>query len=279
MYAEYWGLVDTPFASQVDARWFYESPAHEEAVARLLFLIEERRRCGVLFGPGGIGKSIVFETLTRQLRRTQRQVALIDALGRTGHELLWEINAALGLTPKVRTATPLLWRALQDHLHGCQSARLQTVLFLDHLERAADGVWETLERLVHCLGSTDQWLTIIVGVRSDSLRQYANRLREISDLRVELPPLDPEQTKAYVEALLQKAEGREGIFDRSAFEALFHESQGIPRELNRLCDLALLTGMADSRKTLGEQFISAAAEDLHSLSGAEEWSSLRPAGV
>ena len=46
MYANYWGLAETPFRNTLDARWFYESPVHEEALARLLFLIENQRRCG-----------------------------------------------------------------------------------------------------------------------------------------------------------------------------------------------------------------------------------------
>ncbi len=70
MYANYWGLAEIPFRNTIETRWFYESPGHEEALARLIFLIEQRRRCGVLSGPAGSGKSLVLELLRRETLRT-----------------------------------------------------------------------------------------------------------------------------------------------------------------------------------------------------------------
>ena len=57
MYETYWGLAESPFRNLLDDRWFYESPSHEEVLARLHFLVDQRRLCGLLGGPRGTGKS------------------------------------------------------------------------------------------------------------------------------------------------------------------------------------------------------------------------------
>ena len=39
MYINHWGLNRSPFAAQLNPEDFYASPTHEEALARLQFLI------------------------------------------------------------------------------------------------------------------------------------------------------------------------------------------------------------------------------------------------
>ena len=270
MYSQYWGLQESPFANNIEERWFYESPVHEEALARLLFLVEEHRRCGVLFGPAGTGKSLLLRILARQMRRTQRQIARIDLLGRTSTETLWELAAAAGLSPREDDSAPVLWRSLQDFLQGSQSAGQATVFLFDHLERAQPDCLALLERLVHFQTRADQWTTIVFVIRQNSVSQHATALRELSDLRIELPCLDRQQSHTYVRTLLQKAGRTEPIFDTPALDRLFELSGGVPRELNRLADLALLAGTADGESRVGETLVRSAAADLCSFGEPQE---------
>jgi general secretion pathway protein A len=61
---------------------------------------------------------------------------------------------------------------------------------------------------------------------------------------------------------LQAAGARQEIFDSSALEAVHHLSLGVPRRINRLCDLAMLIGFAEERACLGCAQIEAIAEEL-----------------
>lgn len=273
MYNEYWGLVETPFGNSIDTHWFYESPIHEEALARLLFLIEQQRRCGVLYGPTGTGKSLLLEILSQQVQRTQRQLAVIDLLGKTGPEMLWEMATALGLSPHSCETPAGLWRLLRDFLHGSEAARVQTVVLFDHLERAGDDCCAFLERLVHSQTSPTHWTTVIFSVRTDALPRLAGLLRDLSDLRVELPRLDRIQSHHYVETLLDRAGGKATIFERAALDRLHELSRGVPRELNRLCDLSLLAAMSDGDSRINERLVTFAAEDIQSLNTASDLTS------
>ena len=50
MYQSHWGLRAMPFNGRVDPKYFFPSPTHEEALARLHFLVENHRRLGIVLG-------------------------------------------------------------------------------------------------------------------------------------------------------------------------------------------------------------------------------------
>ena len=55
MYKEYWGLRELPFENTPDPRFFYSSAEHQEALARLRYVVSERKACAVLTGVYGCG--------------------------------------------------------------------------------------------------------------------------------------------------------------------------------------------------------------------------------
>ncbi len=72
MYLSYWGLAESPFRASLDARFFHQGLAHEEALARLHFLVDEQRTLGLLVGASGSGKSMLLEMFARQLHAPAR---------------------------------------------------------------------------------------------------------------------------------------------------------------------------------------------------------------
>ena len=262
MYAQYWGLAESPFQNTLDSRWFYESPGHEEALARLLYIVEEQRQCGVLLGGTGTGKSLILDRLQRDLSRTQREAALVNLQGRSVHELLWETAAALGLAPGRRELVGDLWRRLQDHLESNGFAQIPTVLMYDHLDGAEPECGRALVRLYHLGNGGPCKLKLVFTLRNESLTHWGGLLGDMSDLRIELPELDRSQAQDYVETLLRRAGANRVLFDQLAIDELFHQTQGIPRRINRLCDLCLLAGMADGETRVTQAMVSAAADEV-----------------
>lgn len=263
MYANYWGLAETPFRNTVDARWFIASAEHDEALARLMFLIEEGRRCGVLSGPSGTGKSLILRLLRGEAGRIGAEVALVDLIGRSEREMLWETVAALGLAPIGSDSPFKLWRTVQGHILANRYARAPLVLMYDHFDQTHADCIAAVERLHHFSSDGETGLTLILGVGSERLSALARTIRTMSDLRVELNPLNREQTQEYVETLLTRAGAAREIFESSALDRLFAETRGVPREVNRLCDVALLAGMAEEATRISESIVAAAAEELH----------------
>lgn len=264
MYTHHFGLTETPFANTLDPHWFFQSPGHEEALARLMFLVEQRRRCGVLLGPAGTGKSLVLQVLVAEARRIPCEVVLIDLLGRTGREMLWETIAALGLAPQSEESPRVLWRMLSDHLTTNRYIHTPTVLCFDHVDRAEADCLVAIER-VYQTAAANTGVTLLLSARDGRLSRLTQTLPSIADLHVELPPLDRDQTELYVETLLARAGATRMVFEPDAYDRMFADTRGIPRDINRLCDLALVAGMAEGVARVTESIVAAAAEQLHPL--------------
>lgn len=67
---------------------------------------------------------------------------------------------------------------------------------------------------------------------------------------------------AYISHRLTAAWATRAIFDTSALEAAHQLSHGVARQINRLCDLALLVGFAEERAVISASQIEAVAEEL-----------------
>ena len=97
MYQAHWGLQESPFRGDLDPKSFYPSPTHEEALARLNFLVEQHHRLGLLIGPAGSGKSLLFEVFAQQLRRQGRSVAKLSLLDVEPAEMLSLLASRVGI--------------------------------------------------------------------------------------------------------------------------------------------------------------------------------------
>jgi general secretion pathway protein A len=260
MYEDYWGLAETPFAGTLDPRWFVATPGHEEALARALFLIEQQRTCGLLAGPAGVGKSLLLRVVQAECRRFPCECACVDLLGRAARELMWEVAAALGLGPRYGDLPRTLWRMLHDHLSSNRIADARTVLLFDHLDRAGVDCPAAIERLAQLAASPENALTVVVAARSDRLSQCFPGLPRLADLRIELRPLGQADAARYVESRIEIAGASRRLFDEAALESVYDETRGNPRDINRLCDVALLAARADESPVVTSDIIAAAAE-------------------
>ncbi|MEX1096829.1 MAG: AAA family ATPase [Planctomycetales bacterium] len=277
MYVDYWGLTETPFSGPDETYWFYESPFHEEALARLSFLADEPPCCGLLCGPAGAGKSLLLEIARRRRGAAGRTALRLETAGRGGHELLWELAAGFGLAPSDSASEAALWRTLRDHLDGLRLARVPILLLFDDIDRAEIGGQRAVERL---LAETPgiATLAVVLAAQEDGQRRLSGRLLDRCDLRIELPPLDEEQTARLVLELLARAGTDSDVFDQEALAALYERTDGIPRRIRRLCDLSLLAGMSEPLDVIDAGVVHAAADELQARHPvAARTPNLRPA--
>jgi general secretion pathway protein A len=244
MYTEYWGLTDNPFAGSSNLRWFFESSGHEECLSRLLYVVEQRRICGTLFGPAGVGKTLVLRMLASESRRISPEVALIDLGGHSATEFLWDLLAAWRLAPSPNETAGSLWRRVNDHVRTTAGGRASPVIICDHADRAPPDCLDAIVRLQQLASHGDGLTSLIVASRNDKNSRQATILADISELKIELAPLDRAESRRCVETLLARAGATRPIFDSDALDELFHETLGVPRDLCRLCDVVLLTGMS-----------------------------------
>ena len=267
MYESHWGLRESPFHEEFDPLGFYQSPTHEEALARLHFLVEQRRRLGLLLGPEGSGKSLLLEMLAADLRRHGPAVARVNLTGLTGDEMLWSILAQFGRNLDRCDQTPVLWRALTDRLAAFRYQMIDTVLLVDDADRAANSVVPHLIRLAKlesggapACGSPR--LTMVLAGDRMNIGRLGDTLLGLCELRIDLSAWQPDDIAGYLDSSLRRAGGSGHVFNERAIERLYELSHGLPRQVRLLADLSLVAGAGRHLESIDADVVDTVYHEL-----------------
>jgi len=246
----------------LDPKGFFPSGVHEEALARLEFLVQHGRRFGLLIGRAGTGKSLLLEVFSTKLRQAGRPTAQISAAGATGQELLWDMLVSLDRTPKPEARIAVLWRQLFDRFREASLVGQPAVILWDQMESAHEEGWQTLTRLLGC-ALRPQWaVTVVLSGRPELLRQLGAAVLDRVDLQMTLDPWELSDTQRYLEETLSRAGRNEPIFTPEATAHLHERSGGVPRRIALLADWALLAGAVQGATCIDPEIVEAVYQEL-----------------
>jgi type II secretory pathway predicted ATPase ExeA len=262
MYQSHWGLRESPFGRGVDPRAFYQSPTHEEALARLYFLADEHRRLGLLMGPAGSGKSLVLQVFAAELRRRGSSVARLNLVGMEPAEVLTSLAIQLGSGLEGSESPAVAWRALQDRLATARYQELAVVVLLDDADQADRSVLPHLVRLAKSDDSPESRLTLILAGRREGMGRLGAPLLDLAELRIDIQPWAPGDTQNFLARSLTQAGRTERVFQEPAVARLHELSHGIPRYVRQLADLALAAGAGQRLPEIDREVIDAVYQEL-----------------
>ena len=98
-----------------------------------------------------------------------------------------------------------------------------------------------------------------------ALLSRIERLDELNErigIKSLIHPLSREETAEYVQHRLSIAGLNDPVFDESSLNEIHELSGGIPRRINRIADLSLLVGYADSMSTIGPRDVESVADEI-----------------
>lgn len=253
------GMQSSPFRRSSDLASFFPSPTHEEALARLGFLVEQRHSLGILSGCEGAGKSTVIDVSSGQLRRTGQVACVMNLLGADVRGFLWSLAASLGANPPGDEDAMLLWRRVSDRLGEHSLQGIGTALFLDDADGASHDV---LIQVLRLLKTQQDRLTIILAVESSRVARLGGDLLQLSQLRIHLEPWDQGDVRDYLQSSLAKANFDSVVFDESAVMRLHELSGGVPRSVSQLSELALLAAVGQGLGSVDAEMIECVFQEL-----------------
>jgi type II secretory pathway predicted ATPase ExeA len=262
MYESRWGLLRPPFGDVASGRIFHETPAGEEALARLDFLVETGRRCGLLVGRGGVGKSRLLEVFARRMRSAGHDVAAVSLQGADARVLLWQLAARLGSNPATSESTFALWRRVSDRLQENRYTLRKSVLLLDDADDATAEALSQVTRLAQDDPATELQATLVLTVREDRLNRLGRRLLELADLRIDVPRWEEIDTRCFLHHAIREAGRREPLFTEQAIALLHELSSGVARRVRQLAELALLAGAGQNVDRITPEIVQGVCEQL-----------------
>lgn len=269
MYESYWKFNKKPFENVSDERFYYPSETHQGALLKLRYAIESRRGAALLAGPSGSGKTLLVRALRKQLSETYSPLLHVVFPQMPAAELLRYIADGLGTTSdtaaagaaQVSDSVQRIERALADNA----SAGHHAVIVIDEAQLLAEtGALETMRLLLNFETDAQPNLTLLL-VGQTSLLPMIDRmggLEERLGVKTLLRAFTSEETAAYVNHRVRAAGSTDTIFQSETVDVIHALSHGIPRRINRLCDLALLVGFAEERTTISPDQIESVSEEL-----------------
>ena len=268
MYTSFFGLAEKPFAITPDPRYLYLSERHAEALAHLLYGINESGGFIQLTGEVGTGKTTVVRTLLSRVPH-HADVAVILNPRVTPVEFLLTICEELGLAiaDADRESVKHMVDALNRRLLNAHAEGRRIIVLVDEAQNLSIDVLEQVRLLTNLETPTQKLLQIIL-IGQPELRELLDRteLRQLAQRitgRYHLMPLSREETKGYVRHRLRVAGATEDIFTPGALLELHRLSLGIPRVINVACDRALLGGYTQDTKKITASLVRQAAGEVY----------------
>ena len=270
MYAQFFGLKQTPFSIAPDPRYLFMSERHREALAHLLYGVGGGGGFVVLTGEIGAGKTTVCRCFLEQIPR-RCNVAYIFNPKLTVAELLKSVcdefripyeHQGTGQATIKDYVDPLNEYLLKTHAVGQNN-----VLIIDEAQNLSSEVLEQL-RLLTNLETSERKLLQIMLIGQPELRTMLAR-PELAQLaqrviaHFHLEALSEDETGQYIQHRLSVAGLNRGkLFDNKAVRRIHQLTHGVPRRINLLFDRALLGAYAESKNRVDKTIVEKASHEV-----------------
>jgi general secretion pathway protein A len=267
MYESHFGFSSSPFQLNPDPSFYFDSRGHSNALSYLKFGSHQGEGFIVVTGEIGAGKTTLVRTLLDGLDPTKVVAAQVVSTQLESNDLLLAILMAFGVASS-KTSKAHLIASLEAFLTGLAAKGRRALLIIDEAQNLSHEAVEELRMLSNFqLGNHGLLQSFLVGqpelrglLQSKSMEQL--RQRVIASCH--LGPLDPAETRAYVEHRLRLVgwTGDSPQFPAEALDRIHHWTGGVPRRVNRLCNRLLLGAFLSNAKLLSIAMVDETALEL-----------------
>lgn len=264
LYCAHFGFSERPFSLSPDPDFLFWTRAHMRAFSILEYGITTRAPLTVVTGEVGTGKTTLIQAILRQLDSDLKVGLISNARGNRDDLLRWVLNA-LDVQHAQDADYVSMFQQFQDFVIDTYSEGRRVVLILDEAQNLGVETLEELRMLTNINSGKDELLQLIlVGqpelrqmIARPDLRQFAQRV----SATYHIEPLDLKTAKQYIAHRLQAVGGTGHEITPSSVRLIADHAQGIPRVINKICDLALVYAASANRKSVSIGIIKELIKD------------------
>ena len=275
MYEDFFNLSLPPFQNTPNSRFFFATDQHKEALAKLEYVVRNRRGFALITGEIGAGKTTLSRTLIKRLG-SEARVAVINNTRVSAHQLLKLVAQEFQLpVPTICDKTKIL-QLLRRYIEQQHSLGRTVVIIIDEGQCLSTDEFEELRLLTNLETETEKLVQLLILGQPelrDTLRhpRLAPLVQRIV-MYCHLHPMSFADATRYIAFRLVRAAkaGRPNVdFSREALQMIYERSGGVPRLVNLVCDNALLVAYSADVHLIDSGIIQrAVGQMLPNLDGA-----------
>ncbi len=254
----FYGMRRMPFGSEPGSAPLFHSPAWDEVVSRLQYVIDHAG-WAVVTGECGVGKSTVIRQVCQHLDPATSWVGYLADSKLTPWTLYPAILADLGYEPRyygleAKRAVHREWAQMT------RRAPMRLVLVIDEAHRLGLEVLDELRYVRNeAMDSHSLVAVVLVGQPDlrDRLRLHAyTAIRQRITIQCQLIPWDRAEVEAYITEQLAAVGVDHALFTAAALDVLYQASGGLARLVNQLSLQSLFYGAQQGHHVLDDRMVS-----------------------
>ena len=233
------GLKEDPFKLSADPRYLYLGPEHLAVYRQAQAVISRRRGLALITGEMGMGKSSLARRLY-DVYAAEPGLAICyihTAAFRSAMDGARQISNALGVPPQRSFQRQM--EGLEKMMANAYTTGRNVVVILDDAQLMDAEALDVLHRLYNF--DYDSKVVQVLAFGQSEMTALFETNKAVNArvfVRLILPPLTLASALQMVMFRLRVAGRNDALINDDAFELLYERSQGVPREIIRLCALA-----------------------------------------
>ncbi len=257
-----------PFLAAPRTDFYHPARAIDAALLGIERAIRRSEGVGLIVGPPGTGKTLLLAKLAEHVR-DDFDVALLSGARICTRRALWQAVLAEIGEPYRGIDEGELRIGVVERVRGLAASGSGLVILVDEAHTLPTRLLEELRLLTNIPTPLPSVHVVLAGTREMDERLGTSRMESLAQrigARFYLEPLDHEETMAYLRTQMKVAGLQwDAVFERGSDDAVFAATDGVPRLVNQLCDLALVQAGEAGRKRVGPADITSAWRDIQRL--------------
>ena len=242
-YLEHYGLDREPFSNAPDARFYYNSDLHSQALLRLMYAVDSNKGLAVLVGGVGTGKTTLARRMLDNLPEDRYESSLLVMVhsGITPEWILTRIALQLGVDEPAGDRLKLL-KQLYTRLLEIEDEGRRAVVLIDEAQMLQSReLMEEFRGLLNLEIPGKKLLNIVFfGLTElEDCLALDEPLAQRAAVQHHLKSMTVETTTSYIKHRLQVAGAREVLYDAEVIPLIHRYAGGVPRLINTISDNCL----------------------------------------
>ena len=265
-YLEHYGLDREPFSNAPDARFYYNSDLHSQALLRLMYAVDSNKGLAVLVGGVGTGKTTLARRMLDNLPEDRYESSLLVMVhsGITPEWILTRIALQLGVDEPAGDRLKLL-KQLYTRLLEIEDEGRRAVVLIDEAQMLQSReLMEEFRGLLNLEVPGKKLLNIVFfGLTElEDCLALDEPLAQRVAVKYHLKSMTVETTTSYIKHRLQVAGAREVLYDAEVIPLIHRYAGGVPRLINTISDNCLFEAYLRKMHKVDSRIAHSVAGDL-----------------
>ncbi len=265
-YLQHYRLAREPFSNAPDARFYFNSDQHSQALLRLMYAVDSNKGLAVLVGGVGTGKTTLARRMLDNLPEDRYESSLLVMVhsGITPEWILTRIALQLGVKEPVGDRLTLL-KQLYIRLLEIEDEGRRAVVLIDEAQMLQSRqLMEEFRGLLNLEVPGKKLLNIVffgLPELEDCLALDEPLAQRVA-VKFHLKSMTVETTTSYIKHRLQIAGARQMLYDDEVIPIIHRYAGGVPRLINTISDNCLFEAYLRKMSKVDNRIAHSVAGDL-----------------